>query len=151
MNRFAVASAALLLALSGAPAIHAEGLKPLSAEDKARVDTLLKSFDPASYDFHYQYQDAKGKVQRKRVGKARLGLASVRQGETVKAGGNVGEIGGEKAGTNTIINIFKQAGTNTTINIFKQAADNTVINIFKEAGLNTKAQELNSILQKYAQ
>jgi hypothetical protein len=117
-------------------------LKPLSAEDKAKIDELLKSFDPNSYDFRYQVEDGSGKAQNVKVGKAK-GLADLQQRNTVKSPA------GQAAGTNTIINIFKQASTNTTINIFKEASTNTTINIFKERGLNDKAKELNSILQKY--
>ncbi len=116
------------------------GMKPLSAQDKARVDELLRSFDPNSYDFHYQHLDASGKVQ-----SAHAGLANLTQSNTVKIAP------GSAASTNTIINIFKQASTNTTINIFKEASTNTVINIFKDAHQQAAAEQLNAILRRYVQ
>src|SRR5215467_6621370 len=118
----------------------AGSLRPFSAPDKARVEELLKSFDPNSYDFHYQHVDASGKIE-----PAHAGLANLTQSNTLKIAP------GSAASTNTIINIFKQASTNTTINIFKEASTNTVINIFKDARQQAAAQQLNAILQRYVQ
>lgn len=133
---------------------YAGELRPLSQHDAARVQELLKSFDPNSYDFHFKVQDAKGQVKTMQTGRA-LGLANIRQTNTVRPAG------GAAASTNTVINLFKTASTNTTINIFKEAmidgggnmsakaSTNTTINIFKTADQQQKAQELNQILAKY--
>jgi hypothetical protein len=118
------------------------GMKPLSAQDKARVDELLKSFDPNSYDFRYHYLDASGKEQAAQVGQAK-GLANLRQSETVRGQGSAA------ASTVNTINIFRQASTVNTINIFKQASTVNTINIFKDPNQQARAQELNAILQKY--
>ncbi len=117
-------------------------MKPLSAQDKARVDELLKSFDPNSYDFRYHYLDASGKEQAAQVGRAK-GLANLRQSETVRGPGSAA------ASTVNTINIFRQASTVNTINIFRQASTVNTINIFKDPNQQAKAQELNAILQKY--
>jgi hypothetical protein len=140
MSRSLIASAMAVLLLScAASKLKAEDLRPFSPQDKARVDELLKSFDPNSYDFHYQHLDASGKVQ-----SAHVGMANLTQSNTVRGPGSAG------ASTNTIINIFKPASTNTTINIFKQASTNTTINIFKDARRQASARELNAILQRYS-
>jgi len=121
-------------------------MKPLSAQDKARVDELLKSFDPNSYDFRYHYLDASGKEQAAQVGRAK-GLANLRQSETVRGPGSAA------ASTVNTINIFRQASLTVTINIFKQASgvSNMVFTdrLFKDPNQQAKAQELNAILQKY--
>src|SRR5712691_5256492 len=117
----------------------AGGLRPLSAQDKARVEELLKSFDPNSYDFHYQYLDASGKPQA-----AHVGMANLTQTNTVRGPGAAA------ASTVNTINIFRQASTVNTINIFKQASTVNTINIFKDPNQNAKAQELNAILQRYS-
>jgi hypothetical protein len=131
-----------VLAASGLPA---QQPVPLSAADKATVDSLLQAFDPNSYSFTYQYLDAQGAVHTARVGQAR-GLANLRQSNTVRR-----VPPSAVAGTNTTINIFKEfAGTNTVINIFREfAGTNTVINVFREAGLNDRARSLNLLLQPY--
>src|SRR5712691_4064381 len=117
----------------------AGGLRPLSAQDKARVEELLKSFDPNSYDFHYQYLDASGKPQA-----AHVGMANLTQTNTVRGPGAAA------ASTVNTINIFRQASTVNTINIFKQASTVNTINIFKDPNQQAKAQELNAILQRYS-
>lgn len=129
-----------VLAIAAPLLANAQELKPLSAEDKAQVDELLKSFDPSSYNVQYQHTDPAGKLKT-----TRKGLANLRQSGTI-----IKRPGGDVAATNTNINIFKQASTNTNINIFKQASTNTNINIFKDAKLQSKAQQLNTILQKYS-
>src|SRR5947208_879106 len=107
MRRFIVLQLNLFLWLTCACGIlQAQELKPLSTEDRAKVQELLKSFDPNSYDFRYQYVDSSGQVQAARAGKAR-GLANLRQRETARA------VSGTAASTNTNINIFRQASTNT--------------------------------------
>lgn len=140
----------------------ASDLRPLSPQDAARVQELLKSFDPNSYDIHYRVQDAKGGVKPVQTGRA-LGLANIRQTDTVRP------IQGGAASSVTIINIFKTASSVTVINIFKEASPaamseatranaaaggthastSTIINIFKTADQQMKAQELNRILSKY--
>ena len=133
---------------------NASDLRPLSQADATRVQELLRSFDPQSYDIHFRVQDAKGNVRAMQSGRA-LGLANLRQTNVVRPGA------GGAASTVTVINIFKPASTVTVINIFKQASIDgggnlssrastaTIINIFKNADQNTKAQELNRILSKY--
>ena len=134
-NREAVAGREVELARTG-------GMRPLSAQDKAKVDELLKSFDPNSYDFRYNYLDASGKQKTAQVGRAK-GLANLKQGETARAPGAT------VAGTVNTINIFRQASTVNTINIFRQAGTANTINIFKDPNQQAKAQELNAILQRY--
>jgi hypothetical protein len=117
----------------------AGGLRPFSAPDRARVEELLRSFDPNSYDFHYQYLDASGKPQA-----AHVGMANLTQTNTVRSPGSAA------ASTVNTINIFRQASTVNTINIFKQASTVNTINIFKDPNQQAKAQELNAILQRYS-
>jgi hypothetical protein len=134
-----------VIMLGGASAACAQQLRPLSMEDKARVDALLRSFDPNSYAFTYSYVGPGNRVQTAQAGQAK-GLASLRQSETVR------RLGRASAGTNNNINIFREvAGTNNNINIFREAAagTNNNINIFRDATLNSRARELNLILQKY--
>jgi Mg/Co/Ni transporter MgtE len=148
--------------------------KPLSAEDHAQVEELLKAFDPNSYRLQYQYADKTGKIQTQQKGLADLtqrntkiirpGAAAAtntnnnifKQASTntnnnifKQASTNTNNNIFKQASTNTNNNIFKQASTNTNNNIFKQAATNTNNNIFKQAELETRAQKLNAILQKY--
>jgi len=118
--------------------IYGGGLRPFSTGDKARVEQLLRSFDPNSYDFHYQYLDAAGKAQH-----AHVGLASLTQSNTVRSAGS-------SASTVNTINIFRQASTVNTINIFKQGSLISESNVsFKDPKQNSAAQELNAILVRY--
>ena len=129
MRGFRIAMVVCLAIVFSTSVVHAQlepivggPIKPLSAADRARVDELLKSFDPNSYDFHYNYLDASGKAQH-----AHVGMANLTQAGTVRAGGAAA------ASTVNTINIFKQASTVNTINIFKQASTVNTINIFKDA------------------
>jgi hypothetical protein len=143
--------------------VNAQELKPLSVEDKAQVEALLKDFDPNSYQIQYQYTDSKGTLKT-----TTKGLANLRQRATIKPG--VGAAASTnttnnvfKASTNTTNNVFK-ASTNTTNNVFK-ASTNTTNNVFKastggnlimlkqgafeDAASQSKIKQLNTILQKY--
>lgn len=121
-------------------------LKPLSEQDKNRVDGLLRNFDTNSYDIRFKTVDPKGVVTSVQKGGA-IGLANIRQSATVRGPGDV-----RGAGTTNTINIFKQAGTTNTINVFKpQVGTTNTINVFKDAAQQSKAQELNAILAKYSQ
>ncbi len=126
--------------------------RAISDEDFAKIEAILKSFDPNSYKLVTSSTDARQKT------KARsLGLASVEQTYTKN------NIKPQAAATVNTINIFKnaKAATVNTINIFKAATVNT-INIFKAATVNTinifkpsdtqlsKMDELHSILNKYS-
>jgi hypothetical protein len=136
---------AVALTFISAAGSRAQDLRPLSSADKARVDSLLRAFDPNSYSFTYRYVNEAGQVETVRTGNA-LGLASVRQSNTVRA------VPSEAlAGTNTTINVFREgAGTNTVINVFRELAGLIApINIFKEVSHNEMARELNLILQRY--
>jgi hypothetical protein len=141
-----------LLMVASGTAI-ASDLRPLSPQDAARVQELLKSFDPNSYDIRFHTQDAKGQLKLNKLGRA-VGLANLRQTNTVRP-----NLGGAASTVNTI-NIFKTASSVNTINIFKEAAPGMLdgsarassvntINIFKTADQQQKAQELNQILSRY--
>lgn len=143
---FLASFAALALVATTAPAAE---LHPLSAQDAARAQQLLSQFDPSSYEFLYKHADAKGRIQRGKLGSA-VGLGSLRQQGTVKLAP------GAAASTVNTINIFKNASSVNTINIFKVAAPGgeaassvNTINIFKNAGQQAAANELNQLLQKY--
>jgi hypothetical protein len=122
----------------------AQNLKPLSAGDQARIETLLQAFDPNSYQLSTQVANQDGSIQPRSIGEAK-GLASLQQVETLRPGMQT------TAGTNNTINIYRQAaGTNNTINLFREAAGtNNTINVFRDATQQQNAMEINSILQKY--
>ena len=145
MRTYTVMISVLLLTLYGVAATQAQGMKPLSAADNAKTQQLLKSFDPNSYRFNYQYKDVAGKVHMAHLGTAK-GLANLRQGTTTHGLG-----AGTAASTNTSVNVFaRAASTNTSVNVFARAAStNTNVNVFANAGLNNKAAQLNQILKKY--
>lgn len=143
MNKVRFVAAMLVIVIGATSNSQAQNLKPFSSEDRCKVEELLKSFDPNSYDFRYRYVDPSGRTQSTQVGRAR-GLANLRQRDTVRG------VGGPVASTNININIFRRASTNININIFKEAASTNInINIFKDAHLQARARELNAILQKY--
>lgn len=158
MSRLVAAAAATLLVAS--PAARAAELQPLSAQDAARAQQILSSFDPSSYEFLYKHVDGKGKVQSARLGGA-VGLASIRQQGTVKpvpgaAATGLSLGGGCQPQPPGAFNFYKSASSVNTVNVFKNArpgeasANLTLtINIFKNAGELAKAQELNALLQKY--
>jgi hypothetical protein len=115
-------------------------LKPLSASDKARVDKLLRSFDPNSYDIRYQYVD-KGKVKSVHEGRA-VGLSSLKQSNTMR-------MGTKNVAPRSAINVFRSAAsTNATINVFRQFA-RMPPPVRARMNVPQSAQELNSILAKY--
>nr|WP_121272875.1 hypothetical protein [Pedobacter schmidteae] len=128
--------------------------KPLSMEDKAAVEELLKSFDPQTYSFNANYKDASGKVKTTSVGKAKgLGNVKLENTRVIKPSG------GAVAGTVNTNNIFKAATVNTN-NIFVASTVNKN-NIFVAATVNknnifkpsddqlSKMQQLHTILSKY--
>lgn len=116
--------------------------KPLSEQDMAEVESILKSFDASSYNMDLKSE--RGSLKR--------GLASVKQVETTRPARLE-----TAAKTNTNINIFKtaSAASNTNINIFSSTAakTNTNINIFKPANYTTdqlsQLDKLHQILSKY--
>lgn len=63
----------------------AESFRPVSAADRAKIENLLKSFDPNSYELRLPYIDAQGKTRIQTLGKAK-GLASLTQGKTKRPG-----------------------------------------------------------------
>jgi hypothetical protein len=131
-------------ALTSAKATQAQELRPLSAADKARVDSLLQGFDPNSYSFTYEYVDAQGQVQTARVGGA-MGLADLRQSNTVRR-----TPPSAVAGTNTTINVFGQsAGLVHNLNIFREFANADAVPLLGDADLNNRARVLNLLLQQY--
>ena len=133
--------AAFIVGTAMAPA--SAQMKPLSPADKARVDTLLKNFDPNSYDIRYQYSDRAGGVKMAHAGRA-VGLSSLRQSNTKMAGG------ARNASTVNTINVFRTASTVNTINVFKNAASTVnTINVFANRQQAAAAKELNSILARY--
>jgi hypothetical protein len=122
----------------------AQELRPLSAADRARVDSLLQAFDPNSYSFTYSYLDAQGEVQTARVGRA-VGLAELRQSNTVRRAPPPA-----LAGTNTTINVFRESmGLATNLNIFREFANTGSIPLFGDATLDDRARALNLLLQQY--
>lgn len=137
----------------------ASDLRPLSPEDFAKVQELLKSFDPNSYDIHLRVQDTKGRVNPFQSGRA-IGLANIRQMNTVRPAQ------GSSASLTVPINIFKTASSVTVINVFKEFApaaassqrtkadvdptiSGSITIIARNPNLQSKAQQLNQILQKY--
>lgn len=138
--KFSLAPVALTLLSLAAPA-PAEELKPLSAQDKARMEQLLQGFDPATYEFRFQWVDAKGKLQNARLGRA-VGLGSVQQGATTK-------VSPEQAGhpqANAVVRP-RSLGAMQLVNCFK--ADPHIIATNTSAALKLKLEELDALLRKY--
>jgi hypothetical protein len=130
--------------------VYAQDMKPLSPEDKAEVEELLKSFDPNSYKIQYQHTDSSGNIKT-----TKKGLANIKQSATIYNNSarkrSVGSVMGSASGNLSVVVDGKKAATNTNINVFKEAATNTNVNVFKDAGMQSKAERLNAILQKYHQ
>src|SRR2546423_6213679 len=102
--------------------------KPLSMEDKKRVDVLLKDFDPNTYKLSTSYVDESGSRKKMATGDA-VGLGNVKMSNTTVRGA------GTRASTVNTNNIFKASTLNTN-NIFMASTTNT-INIFKASTVNT--------------
>jgi hypothetical protein len=127
----------ILVCISLVSVARAADLRPLSAADQAKFAELLRSFDPNSYDVHLNYTDSKGHVKGFQAGKAR-GLANLRQSETVRPG----DKGAAARITIILTTIYSRPIVLVVINIFKDTN-------FKSADQQTKAAQLNQILQKY--
>ena len=131
------------LALSSAP-LAATELKPLSLADKQRLETLLRKFDPATYDIRFQYVDAKGKVQNARLGTA-VGLGSVRQGPTTHGNPQMYTIDLSPP-------ISIRLGANQTVNGFNETIivkTDTYASPAKTEELKASIRELNQLLRGY--
>lgn len=161
---------AALVLVGGVFAAHAqqpvgvEITKPLSAEDKAMVESLLKDFDPRTYAFKFNYKDKDGTVKTSQVGNAK-GLGSVKLSNTkiIKPGGTVASTVNKNnifaASTVNKNNIFVASTVNKN-NIFVAATVNQN-NIFVAATVNqnnifkpspnqlSKMDQLHAILSKY--
>ena len=123
-------------------AAFAQELKPLSVEDKAKVEDILKSFDPNSFDIRFSYLDSQGKVQKSQIGKAK-GLADLKQKGTKRADKN------DDTRSSAGINVYKEISAGGNVTVFKDFRSNAVVNVygsvinaFKDAKLQAKAQEL---------
>jgi hypothetical protein len=160
----------LLFAVAGS--LIAQETTPLSLSDKARVEQLLRNFDPNSYSLDIPYVDNCGNTHTAKIGNA-VGLRNLKQtsverrlATAASASTNTNNnifVTRSVASTNTNNNIFRVASTNTNNNIFRVdrlASTNTNNNIFRVASTNTNnnifvndrqaaaARELNAILQK---
>ena len=105
------------------------GMRPLSIEDRKKVETLLKEFDPNSYSLDVTVVDASGRVSTERMGKA-VGLSSLKQTSVEQ------ELGAAVSSTNVNNNIFRVASTNVSNNVFRVASTNVSNNVFKAASTN---------------
>ncbi len=136
MKRSRVLAPALVLLALSTPPLSALELKPLSAADKVKLEAILRSFDPATYDLRVEYLDANGKVQRARYGHA-VGLGSVRQGATSKSP--------RQSNAADVIIVHSGLGASQTVNGFK--ADAVIGPVTPQAD---KVRELNTLLKAYA-
>jgi len=137
MRRVHVVLTVLVLFFGSGAAVAQADLRPLSPADAARVQALLKNFDPNSYSIHYHVA---GTAQ---SGNA-VGLESLHQMNTTHVAGNAA------ASTNTNINIFKSASTNTNINIFRSAGVEGLLNGNSlNPNQRVAAEELNSIFASH--
>ena len=124
-------------------------LRPLTPQDAAKVQELLRSFDPHSYEIHIRVQDA-------RLGTRpfQAGLANLRQSNTVRP---------QTMARPGQINVYRPPLIVFVINIFAQAAqvpgtanqkaspttDPMMAAIGGRPDLQMKAQQLNQLLAKY--
>jgi hypothetical protein len=128
----------------------AADLKPLTPQDAAKVQELLRSFDPHSYEIHFRVQDP-------RLGARpfQAGLANLRQSNTVRP---------QTLARTGQINVYRPPLIVFVINIFAQTAqvrattanqkaspttDPMMAAIGGRPDLQMKAQQLNSLLAKY--
>lgn len=132
----------LISAFLFAGAVNAADLRPLSPQDYAKLQELLKSFDPQSYEIHVRVQDPKLGAR-----PFKAGLANLRQSNTVRpttAARPINEI-----------NIFRPPIVLIVINIFRDAATSNLDPVdpagkgHLTALQKTRAQELNQLLAKY--
>lgn len=134
-------------------AATATDLKPLTPQDAAKVQELLRSFDPHSYEIHYRVQDPKSGAR-----PFQAGLANLRQYNTVRPQ-TMARRGGE-------INVFRPPVILVVINVFAEIARaqstasqkavptdpgdlTSIIKVGASADLRMKAQQLNQLLAKY--
>jgi hypothetical protein len=128
----------------------AADLKPLTPQDAAKVQELLRSFDPHSYEIHYRVQDPKRGTR-----PFQAGLANLRQSNTVRP---------QTMARPAEINIFRPPVILVVINVFAQIAQAPGTASQKASGATTdpllpiitnrpdlqmKAQQLNQLLAKY--
>jgi len=130
-------------------AATAADLRPLTPQDAAKVQELLRSFDPHSYEIHIRVQDA-------RLGTRpfQAGLANLRQSNTVRP---------QMMARSGEINVYRPPLVVFVINIFAQAAqvpgavnqkaspatDPLMAAIGGRPDLQMKARQLNELLAKY--
>lgn len=132
-------------------AATASDLKPLTPQDAAKVQELLRSFDPHSYEIHYRVQDPKLGAR-----SFQAGLANLRQSNTVRP---------QTAARPGQINVFRPPVVLVVINVFAQIAQaqgaanqravptdpvgplETVVH--DRPDLQMKVQQLNQLLAKY--
>ena len=145
-RRLVPLAAASLLAL--ATTSRAVELKPLSAQDKAKVEEILKSFDPNTYEIRFKWVDSKGKVQDGRLGRA-VGLGDVRQSETQKVQPSQRAIifGSDARGRG---NAWAAGGSGVVGFKGQSFIDSTNMRAKGSSAQQAKIEELNALLQKYA-
>jgi hypothetical protein len=131
-------------------AATAADLRPLTPQDAAKVQELLRSFDPHSYEIHFRVQDP-------RLGARpfQAGLANLRQSNTVRP---------QTLARSGQINVYRPPLIVFVINIFAEAAQapgtaNQKTSTLPESpmmaaiggrpDLQLKAKQLNEVLAKY--
>lgn len=142
-------SVVLFSALLFVGTASAADLRPLTPEDAAKVQELLRSFDPHSYEIHFRVQDPKTGAR-----PFQAGLANLRQSNTVRpaAAAHTGQINVYRPPIIlVVINVFAQiAQAPTTAN---QKASPTTDPMMAAIGgrpdLQLKAKQLNEVLAKY--
>ena len=140
----------LLSAFVFVGAATAADLRPLTPQDAAKVQELLRSFDPHSYEIHFRVQDP-------RLGARpfQAGLANLRQSNTVRPEALA------RAGS---INVYRPPVIVFVINIFAESAarlqgtagqkaspatDPMMAAIGGRPDLQLKEKQLNEVLAKY--
>ena len=127
----------------------AADLRPLTPEDAAKVQELLRSFDPHSYEIHFRVKDPKTGTR-----SFQSGLANLRQSNTVRP---------ETTARSGQINVYRPPIILIVINVFAQiaqapstagqkaspATDPMMAAIGGRPDLQLKAKQLNELLAKY--
>lgn len=131
-------------------AAMAADLRPLTPQDAAKVQELLRSFDPHSYEIHFRVQDP-------RLGARpfQAGLANLRQSNTIRP---------EALARTGSINVYRPPLIVFVINIFAETASRLQTTAGQKASpatdpmmaaiggrpdLQLKAKQLNEVLAKY--
>jgi hypothetical protein len=139
MTRTYKISAALLAGVGLVAALAiAESFRPVSAADRAKIENLLKSFDPNSYEVKLPYVDAQGKLRVQTLGKAK-GLASLIQSKTKRPG--------QGANSDAVLPMVTVTAKGNVI-----VQSNGIImgkEGFGKPALMSKMRELNLLLNKY--